>query len=278
MNDHTIKHTVSKNGTVTVENYDKKTEVNTSKKRTYKKYWSFICKISNPATFCWTDLMKEIISGDENVNNLVRKNKTNLLFSIFQNKENAYVAVQCAIKICEDIQNRVIKLNLYDRTLVDKIILILKVHKHDLQHFYQNQIPFVNSKDINETNYWIYLNITAKASLKGLCSWQSQLMLPIFTEIMKYETNKSLIDWLSNQYASFDDTQLANTDYFEEEGSEIDDEYNNKYVDTTEYVSGSNNDKYESTEESCLFEPGNINPTQIPFQSELDDTDSEQYD
>ncbi len=155
--------------------------------------------------------MKDIISGNECVTNLVRKDKTTLIYSIFKNKYNATLAVKCAINICDDIENRLLKLQQIDRTLTDKIIMILKVHKHDLQQFHRYQISFIRSNYIKPTNYWIYLNETAKASLKNLTSWHSNLMLPMFTENMKYQKFDNLTDWLSNQYNSFDSSQLQNT-------------------------------------------------------------------
>ncbi len=80
-----------------------------NRKRTYKKYFAFICKINNPTTFSWTDLMKEIISGDDMAQTLVRKDKTSLIYSIFKNKYNIMSTIQSALKITEDIETRILK-------------------------------------------------------------------------------------------------------------------------------------------------------------------------
>lgn len=195
---------MSDDGTVIFKNFDKRTELNKKKKKTYKKYFAFICKIDNPSTFNWTDLMNEIISGDDMAQSLVRKDKTSLLYSIFKNKYNIITTIQGALKITENIETRILKTENVEQKMKDKITLILKVHKKDMQNFYQHQITFIQSKTITSTNYWIYLNETARASIQTQTSWMSQLLLPVFYQKMHNSQKKSLSLWLANQYTEFD--------------------------------------------------------------------------
>ncbi len=194
-------------------NFDKKTELDKQRKITYKKYFAFICKIENPTTFCWTNLMKDIISGDDMAQTLVRNHKTSLLYSIFKNKYNILTTIQSALKITEDIETRILKTENTHQELKDKITLILKVHKKDMQKFYRTQISFIHSKSVPSTNYWIYLNDTAKSSIQSQSSWISQLSLPVFTQRLYSTKYKSLSLWLANQYHNFDISKIKSYHY-----------------------------------------------------------------
>ncbi len=53
--------------------------------------------------------MKDIISGHDMAQTLVRNHKTSLLYPIFKNKYNILSTIQSALKITEDIETRILK-------------------------------------------------------------------------------------------------------------------------------------------------------------------------